>query len=174
MEVSNNINNEVIQNIENYLNEGLKQGNQKSFNLQIKNISNIQLQINELLNKLSSYPLPSYVKETNELLKIKFSNIMKQKNSMDQTLSTFLELKAREGQLNDNISLKRTEIEGIFTGINKNEVSKQYLKRPSLSGGSKKKIYMKKEQKKPSKKKTTIKTTSLKMKSSQLKTTKKK
>lgn len=168
----NNNNTGLIKNIDDYLGAGKQQSNGKGIQQKIVDIDNIRIECQAILNRNQPNTFPPFVRETSELLNEKLTKL-DNLEPIQQTFTTFKTLKKREDDLNKLIREKQEAIEEILTG-SINEISQRYIQRPSASGGSKKKIYMKKEQKTPSKKKTTIKKTSLKMKSSQLKTTKKK
>ncbi len=129
-------------------------------------IDDLHDNIQELLSNRS---FPDFVGETYHLLKQKDDKLRNMIKPIQDTFERYKILHQEEQNLQGGIDQISANINTVVRGTN------NYL-RPHLeprSGGSKK-IYTKREHKKPTKEKTTIKRVSRTIKSSKLKTTKKK
>ncbi len=139
------------------------------YHTKFSKIDDLHDEIEELLENQS---FPDFVRQTYSLLKQKDDKLRNMIQPIEDSFKQFTQLKNAEDELNRQIILIDTALQKIIQG--RNEINKRHIQEPSLTRGGSKKIYTKREHKRPTKEKTTIKKISRTIKSSKLKTTKKK
>jgi hypothetical protein len=134
-------------------------------------IENLDKEIKQILQSPGIH-FPPIVGETYDLLKSKNSKIIGMIHPIEDSFKQFTQLKQIEDELNEQIKPLDAALQKIIQ--DRNEINQRHIPDLTQARGGSKKIYTKREHKKPTKEKTRIKKISRTIKSSKLKTTKKK